>query len=287
MTASSLDILDRPPADDAQPGDCPRLSIVVPCYNEAESLPKLVEELRRLRQALAGQFETEMVLVDDGSADATWQLLQGHFGDDVAARMIRHETNRGIAAAIATGLTHASAEIVGSIDADCTYEPVQLQSLLAHLTDDVDIVVASPYHPAGSVVGVASWRLALSRMASRLYSLVLRNQLHTYTSCFRVYRRSAVVDLPLTRGGFVGVVELLWQLDRRGGRIVECPAVLQVRTTGQSKMRVVRTACAHLGLLAEAAWQRLLGRQRAAVVHPNSDSIPKPSGSSPLATRTT
>jgi dolichol-phosphate mannosyltransferase len=237
MTPASLDMLDRPTADDAPPAESPRLAIVVPCYNEAESLPKLVAELRRLRQALGGQFETEVVLVDDGSSDATWQLLQAHFGDDAAARLIRHETNRGIAAALATGLAHASAEIVASIDADCTYEPVQLQALLAHLTDDVDMVVASPYHPAGRVVGVASWRLALSRMASRLYSLVLQNQLHTYTSCFRIYRRSAVIDLPLSRGGFVGVVELLWQLDRRGGRIVECPAVLQVRTTGQSKMR--------------------------------------------------
>jgi len=287
MSVSSLDTIDCPNDAVAPPADCPRLAIVVPCFNEEESLDRLVLEWHRLRQILAGQYEAEILLVDDGSTDATWQLLHDHFGDDPAARLIPHETNRGIAAAIRTGLAHASAEIVASIDADCTYQPVQLVSLLALMADDVDMVVASPYHPAGNVVGVAAWRLALSRLASRLYAFVLRNQLHTYTSCFRVYRRSAVVDLPLSRGGFVGVVELLWQLDRRGGRIVECPAVLSVRTTGQSKMRVARTAFAHLGLLAQAAWQRLLGRRPSPFIHSNSDSILKSSPSSQLAPRTT
>src|SRR2546423_5300424 len=111
-----------------------------------------------------------------------------------------------------------TAEIVASLDADCTYDPQQLASLLARLADDIDLVVASPYHPAGSVVGVPSWRLALSRLASRLYGLVMSNKLYTYSSCVRVYRRSSVIDLPPVQDGFAGIVELLWQLDRHGGR---------------------------------------------------------------------
>src|SRR5207247_1582762 len=83
-------------------------------------------------------------------------------------------------------------ETVASLDADCTYEPTQLLSLLKLLTEGVDVVVASPYHPGGKVVGVPRWRLALSRLASRLYGLVMRNQLDTYTSCVRIYRRSSV-----------------------------------------------------------------------------------------------
>lgn len=237
----------------------PRLAIVVPCYNEAESLGRLAEGLSRLRAALAGEYKTELVLVDDGSSDGTWHRLHEHFAGDSAVRLVRHARNRGIAAAIGTGIRVAEAEIVASLDADCTYDPLQIVSLLKLLDDEVDVVVASPYHPAGIVAGVPRWRLALSRMASRLYAMVIRNRLHTYTSCVRVYRRSAVLDLPVSRGGFVGIVELLWQLDRRGGRIVECPAVLTVRTTGQSKMRTARTAVAHLQLLAQAAIERLLG----------------------------
>jgi hypothetical protein len=61
-----------------------------------------------------------------------------------------------------------------------------------------------------------------------------------------------VVDLPLRNGDFVGVVELAWQLDRRGGTLVEHPAVLKTRAVGSSKMRVVRTTLAHLRLLTRA-----------------------------------
>jgi dolichol-phosphate mannosyltransferase len=129
--------------------------------------------------------------------------------------------------------------------------------MLDLLTADVDLVVASPYHPAGAVRSVPAWRLALSRAASRLYRLVMRNKLHTYTSCVRICRRSAVIDLPSTQGGFVGVVELVWQLDRRGSRIVEFPTVLTARQTGHSKMRVARAMAAHLCLLTRAAAVRL------------------------------
>ena len=214
----------------------------------------------RLRSELAGHCELELLLVDDGSTDETWDLMQSHFGNRTDVRFLRHETNRGIAAAISTGVRHARADVVASLDADCTYDPLVLVPMQRLLKDDVDLVVASPYHPAGDVEGVPAWRLALSRLASRLYRVVLRNKLHTYTSCVRIYRRSSVVDLPLRNGGFVGVVELVCQLDRDGGKIVEYPAVLRVRKTGHSKMRVARTTWDHLRLLAWAAWLRLFGR---------------------------
>ncbi len=256
MTASTLVAIDGVPTLPDAPLQRRRLAVVVPCYNEADSLANLAGGLARLRVAVAEEYELEIVLVDDGSHDDTWGLLHERFAGDSTIRLVQHEQNRGIAAAIATGIHAATAETVASLDADCTYEPTQLTALLSLLSDGVDVVVASPYHPAGRVVGVPPWRLALSRFASRLYGLVMRNQLHTYTSCVRVYRRSSVADLRLSHGGFVGIVELLWQVDRRGGRIVECPAVLTVRSTGQSKMRVVRTALAHLRFLAQCIWQR-------------------------------
>jgi len=254
----------------------------VPCYNEADSLANLAAGLARLRQALAGEYELEIVLVDDGSRDGTWDMLQERFSGDPAIRLVRHAKNRGIAAAIATGIREASAEIVASLDADCTYEPTQLVSLLRLLEEHVDVVVASPYHPAGRVVGVPRWRLGLSRFASRLYGLVMRNQLHTYTSCVRVYRRNSVVDMRMSHGGFVGVVELLWHVDRRGGRIAECPAVLTVRATGQSKMRIARTALTHFRFLAHCVWQRLTD-----AVNPRKGLVrPAPNETSRFATRT-
>jgi glycosyltransferase involved in cell wall biosynthesis len=236
----------------------PRLAVVVPCFNESESLANLASKLVELEAVLAGQYQLEFLLVDDGSTDETWLLLHDFFGDWPNVQLVRHATNRGIAAAIATGLSRARAEIVASLDADCSYHPLQLTSMLPLLTEDVDLVVASPYHPRGEVQGVPAWRLGLSRLASGMYRGLMRSKLHTYTSCVRVYRRSAVVNLPIQCGDFVGIVELVWQLDRRGGRIVECPSRLTVRKAGQSKMRVVRTTLAHLRLLGQAAWLQLL-----------------------------
>src|SRR5262249_43858096 len=103
------------------------------------------------------------------------------------------------------------------------------------------------------------WRLGVSRAASWLYRRVLRQKLATYTSCFRVYRKGALAGLRPRAGGFHGLTELLALLDLRGSRIVEHPAVLDVRAFGQSKMRVLRVAAGHLRLLTRLLALRLLG----------------------------
>ena len=140
----------------------------------------------------------------------------------------------------------------------------QRSTMLPLLADGVAMVVASPYHPLGKVNHVPPWRLKLSKAASGLYRLVLKQKLHTYTSCFRVYRRSLVANVPLRSTGFVGIAELVCELDRRGLKVVECPATLDIRTTGQSKMRVLRAGWAHLKLIASAGCTRLFGRPQPA-----------------------
>jgi len=240
------------------------LAIVIPCFNEAESVGKLRQNLERLCEALPQKYDAEFLLIDDGSRDGTAAALEREFADFPPARVLRHERNLGIAAAISTGIQAAVAEIVCSIDADCSYDPVQLIDMLPLLADGVAMVVASPYHPLGKVNHVPPWRLKLSKAASGLYRLVLKQKLHTYTSCFRVYRRSLVANVPLRSTGFVGIAELVCELDRRGLKVVECPATLDIRTTGQSKMRVLRAGWAHLKLIASAGCTRLFGRPQPA-----------------------
>jgi glycosyltransferase involved in cell wall biosynthesis len=135
-------------------------------------------------------------------------------------KAIHHERNLGVAAAIITGIRNAETEIVCSIDCDCTYDPHTLQEMIPKLAAGVDMVTASPYHPQGQVRNVPSWRLGLSKAASFLYRRVLRQKLYTYTSCFRVYRRSIMHDLDLRNGHFIGVAEMLGMLDLRGAEIV-------------------------------------------------------------------
>jgi hypothetical protein len=129
------------------------------------------------------------------------------------------------------------------------------------LASGVDMVTASPYHPLGGVRNLPAWRLSLSRTLSRLYRLLLRHKLYTYTSCFRAYRRSRVLQVGVRNTDFLGIAELLGRLDLAGGAIVEFPATLQVRMLGRSKMRVLETILGHLGLLVRLAGVRMTGRQ--------------------------
>jgi len=145
---------------------------------------------------------------------------------------------------------------VCSIDCDCTYDPVELKYMIPRLVEGVDLVTGSPYHPDGQVLGVPAWRLVLSRGASWLYRRTLKQPLHTFTSCFRVYRRDAMLELELREGGFLGVAELLARVLRNGGRVVEHPATLKVRVFGQSKMKTVRAILGHLRLLTRLSMEQ-------------------------------
>jgi hypothetical protein len=241
-----------------------RVSLVVPCYNEERSLPYLANTLRSVEKELSGDYQLDLIFVDDGSVDRTYEMLRQTFGSRSNCTVLRHDENRGVAASIMTGIHCAQTDIVASIDCDCSYDPHELPQMIPLLTDDVDLVTASPYHAKGGVRNVPSWRLSLSKSASALYRRVLHQKLSTYTSCFRVYRRSAMMGVTLNNDGFLGVAEMLGRLDLRGSKIVEYPTVLSVRVLGRSKMRVLRTIVGHFGLLGRLAMARLFNNSAGA-----------------------
>jgi dolichol-phosphate mannosyltransferase len=231
------------------------VSIVVPLFNEAENIGYLQRTMVELRRRLASTYRVHLVLVDDGSLDGTGDLLVKSFGELPDCQIVRLPKNGGVAAAILEGIRRASTEIVCSIDCDCSYDPSELLAMIP-LAADADLVTASPYHPQGHVFNVPQWRLFLSRTLPRLYSLLLHDRLYTYTSCCRVYRRSAIADLTLENGNFLGVAETLIRLKLAGGTIVEQPATLESRLFGESKMKIVRTIAGHCALLLELATTR-------------------------------
>ena len=233
------------------------VTVVVPCYNETQSLHYLDRALGDLAAAFQGEYAFTFLFVDDRSTDDTWTMLQTLFGSRSDCILVQHDRNRGIAAAIRTGLQHAPTDVVCSIDCDCTYDPHELGHMIPLLREGVDVVTASPYHPAGGVRNVPGWRLVMSKTLSRLYRIVLRQKLFTYTSCFRVYRKESAIALEIQRPGFLGIAEMIARLDLAGRRVVEYPTTLEVRVLGQSKMKVFRTVCGHVGLLLDVARARL------------------------------
>jgi polysaccharide deacetylase family protein (PEP-CTERM system associated) len=257
----------QPPVLVQQGADAPRspetrtpLSVLIPCYNEELILPYLANTLKSVRRDLEGQFDLSFVFVNDGSEDGTADALRRIFGGWPQCKIVNHETNRGVAAAIMTGLRNAPTELVCSIDCDCTYDPHEIARMVPLLTENVDVVTASPYHPLGQVRNVPGWRLFLSKSSSWLYRRVLPQKLYTYTSCFRLYRRSKVLDIDVKATGFLGVAEMLGKAILRGSCVAEMPAVLEVRMLGRSKMKTVRTILGHLRLMTRLLWRRIFRR---------------------------
>jgi hypothetical protein len=246
------------------------VTIVVPCYNEEVVIPYLRNTLDRVQQQLR-EYDLTFVFVDDASTDRTWESLTESFGQRLDCLVLTQAQNGGPAKAILAGIRAAKTEIVCSIDCDCSYDPHILATMIPLLEDGVDLVTASPYHPLGGVANVPPWRLFLSRGCSRLYRIVLGERIHTFTACFRVYRRSTIERIRVERPGFLGIAELVGKLSVGGGTIREQPALLETRVMGRSSMKVARTVIGHLGLLSSLLWLRIRGGGR----DPIADVPPK------------
>lgn len=218
----------------------------------------LKAKLLRLQERLHSHYDVEYCLVDDGSTDKTAQLMASAAPFDTHLLCAHHERNRGVGAAIRTGLRLARGGILCTIDADCSYSPEDLCNLIEMVAKgDADVAVASPYHPQGAVVGVRRWRLLLSQQCSRLYRWISPLKLYTYTSIFRAYSRQCARDLDYKSDGFVSAVEVLLCAQRMGYRVREAPMVLHARQRGYSKMRIASTIAAHLAVLRREALGRL------------------------------
>lgn len=238
----------------------PAISLIIPCCNEEAGIPQLEKALPAVIAELSDYGPVEIVLVDDGSTDGTWDALGGLATRVPGVQLVRHPMNYGLGAAMRNGFAHARGSIVVTTDADGTYPFTEIPKLLERLTTDTAIVTASPYHPAGGVDGVPRWRLVLSRGASQCYRTVLgrkENTVHTYTSLFRAYRREILPYIMPEHQGFLAVAEILVRATLAGYPIAEYPTILRARRYGQSKARVVSITMTHLRLLVSLLLHRV------------------------------
>jgi glycosyl transferase family 2/uncharacterized protein DUF3473 len=149
----------------ADGGQREAVTLVVPMFNEAQNVHYLARTLVAFRRELESAYHVHLVLVDDGSTDDTWALLQSHFADLPDCALLRHEKNRGVAAAILTGIRAAPTEIVCSIDCDCSYDPRELIAMIPQVTNGlgVDLEVKN-----GGFLGVAETLIALKLRGGRI-----------------------------------------------------------------------------------------------------------------------
>jgi len=186
------------------------LSIVIPCHNEEDGLAQLSQQLGPVLKTLSEKRRVELILVDDGSSDRTWERMVALASGPIlpgGVRLERHLANRGLGAALRTGFAAATGDVIVTTDSDGTYRFEEIPALLEYLQPNVDVVTASPYHPHpdGSVDGVPAYRLVLSRGSSAIYRLIVGSRLHTFTALFRAYRRNVLQSVALKADGFLAV----------------------------------------------------------------------------------
>jgi len=246
-----------------------KLSIIVPCYNEADNIQKLEREFFPVAEGLIGAHllddapieDVEVVFVDDGSQDSTFEVLSSAFGSRVrknfTVKFERHRVNRGLGAAIRTGFHASSGDILVTTDSDGTYKFSTIPALISSMRNGVDMITASPYHPQGEVVGVPGYRVFLSRGSSLLYRILLKWNIYTYTALFRGYRREVVDQIPFRANDYLAGTELMVKAMLKGYTVAEFPVALHRRVFGVSKARLLQTIFSHLRFQTDLLLHRL------------------------------
>jgi glycosyltransferase involved in cell wall biosynthesis len=212
-----------------------RALVVLPTYNEAETV---VEVLQRLRAAAP---DVEVLVVDDGSPDRTADLAQTAADQLGAVTVLRRDAKRGLGDAYREGFgwgLDRGFEALVEMDADLSHDPAALPDLIAGLAEH-DLVIGSRYVPGGSVVHWGFHRRLLSWAGNRYSAVLLGLPVKDLTSGFRAYRADAIraVDpTSVSAEGYGFQIEMAYRVAQAGGRIHEVPIRFMDREHGQSKM---------------------------------------------------
>lgn len=216
-----------------------RISLVIPVYNEAESLPDL---FAALETSLAG-MDYEIICVDDGSQDDGMRILREQAARDSRLKVIEFRRNFGQTAAINAGIRHANGDVVVLMDSDLENDPADIPRLLAKLGEGFDVV--SGWRQERWRNRYFTRRLP-SQIANRLIGVVSGVRLHDYGCTLKAYRREVLRDVALygQMHRFIPVY-CHWQ----GGRVGELPVAYRPRRFGRSNYGLFRTYKVLLDLL--------------------------------------
>lgn len=230
------------------------LSVVLPVYDEEESLPVLWAELQAVLDP-AG-LEYDVVFVDDGSRDRSAEVIRGFCAASPRARLVRLDGNHGETAAIDAGLRAARGRWVVSMDADLQNDPRDIPVLLSHL-DQWDAVTGWRVRRGE---GDSIVRRVSSRVANRVRNTLSQESIQDSACTFRAFRRECLHDLVLYRGLHRFIPTLLRM---RGYRVLEVPINHRPRRFGRSKYGVMnRALVAFVDLLAVRWMKKRLLRYR-------------------------
>ncbi len=222
------------------PAGAPYISVIVPIYNEEESIGKLLPRLYEVLDRLPHPFE--VIAVNDGSRDRSLAMLRAAALLRPQLKIVNFRRNFGQTAALMAGIDYAAGEVIVPIDADLQNDPDDIPLLLAKLEEGFDVV--SGWRKDRKDASIR--RNLLSRVANRLISLISRVRLNDYGCTLKAYRREVIKDVRLygEMHRFVPIYAA-WQ----GARVTELPVRHHPRRYGKSKYGLERVFKVVLDLL--------------------------------------
>lgn len=217
-----------------------KVSLVVPCLNEEENLPRLFAEIEAVMSAHA--LDAEVILVDDGSRDGTAALLLDKARSDPRYKAVVFRRNFGQTAAMVAGMDHATGEVIIPLDADLQNDPADIPRLLAEIDKGFDVVSGWRKNRQDKLFS----RRFPSVIANRLISRVGGVHIHDYGCTLKAYRKSVIEHVHLygEMHRFIPIYAS-WA----GGRVTELVVNHRPRTAGVSKYGIGRTFKVILDLL--------------------------------------
>jgi glycosyltransferase involved in cell wall biosynthesis len=207
-----------------------KLSIIVPCYNEVSTISGIIQ---KIQQSLT--HDIEIIVVDDASTDGTIEILKKEI-TPIVDKVIYHEVNRGKGAALRTGFSKATGDIVVVQDADLEYDPKELMLLMEPILENkADVVFGSRFMSGRPHRVVYFWHYVGNRFLTLLSNMFTNINLSDMETCYKMFRREIIQSIEIQEDRFGFEPEITAKIARSGYRIFEVGISYYGRTYQEGK----------------------------------------------------